>query len=360
MKNRFFTALLFLGFFGFAACSHQTPNLQGFWEGTIEIKGMKLRLVLKVTQTTDGKLAATVDSIDQNAKDLSVSSMVLEKDAVRMELKNLGAAFEGNLNSSKTEMIGVWKQGGGNIPLTFKRTNAPSKIQEARPDADYVKSQTSELPGYWTGKLVAEKIELRLALKIAEGPGGTFAAVIDSIDQGGKNLPASAVSYTKPEARIEFAGIGGKFEGKLNADGTELSGLWTQFSKTNSLTFKRGEPPSANESEKNYLHVNENDLQGFWKGTLDVQTTKLRLALKIAKAPDGSFHGTMDSIDQGAKNLPASAVTYNEPTVKMEWKGIGGIYEGKMEKGQMIGTWTQGPGSYPLTFTRSAESDLAK
>ena len=36
--------------------------------------------------------------------------------------------------------------------------------------------------------------------------------------------------------------------------------------------------------------------EGYWKGELDVQGVKLRLALKIAKANDGTYSGTMDKI----------------------------------------------------------------
>jgi hypothetical protein len=34
------------------------------------------------------------------------------------------------------------------------------------------------------------------------------------------------------------------------------------------------------------------------------QGTKLRLALKIGRAADGKFSGTMDSLDQGARRFP--------------------------------------------------------
>jgi len=34
--------------------------------------------------------------------------------------------------------------------------------------------------------------------------------------------------------------------------------------------------------------------------------------------------------------------------------GVGGSYEGDVKDGQIVGTWTQGPGSLPLTFKRAA------
>ena len=42
------------------------------------------------------------------------------------------------------------------------------------------------------------------------------------------------------------------------------------------------------------------DIRGNWKGTLEVPDgPKLRLAIKIGKAPDDSYAGTMASLDQG-------------------------------------------------------------
>jgi hypothetical protein len=361
MKNRILTAVLFVALIGFTACSRKSPNLQGFWEGTIEANQIKLRVVLNISKTPDGKYSATFSSIDQGAQDLAVSSIDVKKDVFRMELKMPPAVYEGNLNKAGTEIAGYWRQGSTSLPLTLKRTAEPSKIEEAKPDSTYAQRGESELHGYWTGALAVQGIELRLALKIAEQSDGTFSGAIDSIDQGANNLPATAVSYAKPSVKVEFSGIGAKFEGEMNQSGSEISGNWTQMGKSNPLTFKRGEPPSTeSESKKNYAHVKENDLQGFWKGTLDVKQAKLRLAVKIAKLPDGTFVGTMDSLDQGAKNLPATAISYNEPVVKLEWKGIGGVYDGKMQNGKMTGTWKQGPASFPLLLERTTESGITK
>jgi hypothetical protein len=361
MKNRLFTALLFVVLVGLPACSRKTPNLEGFWEGAIQAPDTKLRIVLKITKTPDGKYAATMDSIDQGGRDLPVTNIETKGDSFRMELTTPPSVYEGNFNKAGTEIIGLWKQGPASVPLTFKRTTEPSKIPEAKPDSEYAKPGKSELQGYWKGTLAVKGVELRLVLKIAEEGGGKFTAMIDSIDQGSKNLPASAINYSKPNVTVEFSGIGGKFEGEINNDASELSGTWTQRGLSNPLTFKRSEPLSMETIPPGaYAHVKENDPQGFWIGTLDAKQAKLRLALKIAKLQDGTFFGAMDSLDQGTKNLPATTVVYNEPSLKLEWKGIGGTYEGKIENGKMNGTWKQGTNTFPLSFERTTASELAK
>jgi hypothetical protein len=41
---------------------------------------------------------------------------------VRWEIKQAGAVFEGVLNKERTELTGKFSQGGGEYPLTFKRS----------------------------------------------------------------------------------------------------------------------------------------------------------------------------------------------------------------------------------------------
>jgi pimeloyl-ACP methyl ester carboxylesterase len=93
---------------------------------------------------------------------------------------------------------------------------------------------------------------------------------------------------------------------------------------------------------------------GTWEGTLNVGAVKLRLAFKIKKKVDGSLIVTMDSIDQGAKDIPVDAVTWKDPDLKMELKKIGGVFEGKANKdySQIEGKWMQSGGTWPLTIKR--------
>src|SRR5260370_26762132 len=73
-------------------------------------------------------------------------------------------------------------------------------------------------------------------------------------------------------------------------------------------------------------------IEGTWQGTLKAGIVDLRLAFKISKKPDGSFTATMDSIDQGAKDLPVDEVTWKDPTLRLELKKIQGVFEGKANK----------------------------
>jgi fermentation-respiration switch protein FrsA (DUF1100 family) len=95
-------------------------------------------------------------------------------------------------------------------------------------------------------------------------------------------------------------------------------------------------------------------IEGTWQGTLKAGVAELRLAFKITKKKDGSLTATMDSIDQGAKDIPVDVVTWNEPELKIELKKIGGSFEGKANKelSQIEGNWKQSGLTFPLTIKR--------
>jgi len=99
------------------------PDLPGLWRGTLELTENSLRLVLKVKKDADDTLTATVDSLDQDAKDIPVTTILFNKPSVRLELDSISAKFDGQMNANASEIPGNWSQGGRSTPLTFKRDN---------------------------------------------------------------------------------------------------------------------------------------------------------------------------------------------------------------------------------------------
>src|SRR5262245_32153120 len=104
----------------------------------------------------------------------------------------------------------------------------------------------------------------------------------------------------------------------------------------------------------------EKGLDGVWQGTLDTGGTKLRIVLTITRTSTGGYSGNLESLDQGAM-IPVDAITVNGDAVKLEVKAVGGAYEGKLNKdrSELVGTWTQGGSSLPLTFKAAASASVA-
>ena len=100
------------------------------------------------------------------------------------------------------------------------------------------------------------------------------------------------------------------------------------------------------------------DLAGDWNGALDVQGQKLRLVVHLKKNADGKLTGTLDSLDQqGANDIPISAVVQTGDDVKLELAGISAGYQGKLNAAgtEITGEWKQGPGALPLVLKRAGD-----
>lgn len=349
------------------AHAYWQPKIRGAWEGVIQIPaGSKLRVVLHVTGD-NSSYHATLDSIDQRTKDIPISKFVYDYPSLRFESKTVQGTFEGKVNASATEMSGIWDQKafGLTTALVMKRTPTPAPVPDVLTEDDYAPRAGSDLQGYWRGTVKAGPVSLRLVIRISEPTDGKFVAELDSIDQGANNVVVSSVTYDKPTVQMEVGVVGGNFEGKLNSDGTEITGTWTQAGTKEALTIKRTDPKAAQaadlaeaaarDSNKDYSHASPNDLTGHWKGALDVQGMKLHLALHVARLPSGELSGTLDSIDQGAKGMPADAVRFTAPNAHLEWTAINGTYDGKIQNGKLSGKWKQAGQTFALVFTRSKD-----
>ena len=83
-----------------------------------------------------------------------------------------------------------------------------------------------------------------------------------------------------------------------------------------------------------------------------IKTTRLRLAITIAKLPGSRYSAALDSLDQGVKDIPASRVMYDAPETRVEWGGIGASFKARLEGGVLKGEWQQGPLKLPLELHR--------
>jgi RNA polymerase sigma factor (sigma-70 family) len=348
--------------------AHRTqPNIQGDWEGVVELQGTQSRVVLHIT-ATNGSYRATEDGIDSRLKGIPVVKFVYDYPAVEFEVKDasrgIDGAYTGKLNASATEMsgIGTNKVVGREVPLVLKWTASPDPVPELLAESDYAPQAGSDLQGYWKGTVQAGPVKLRVAFKIAEPAEGKFAAEMDCPDAGANNLVVSSVTYDKPKVRMDVGLLGVVFQGKLSSDGTKIAGTWTQARVPLALTVERADPKAeqakqaaaaAQEAEKDYSHTGPNDLTGHWKGVLDIKGSKGALTLHIAKLPNGELSASLGTIKQGANNIPADAVSFTAPNAHMEWNNLGVTYDGKVQNGKITGEWKMRGLIVPLVFARS-------
>jgi len=91
---------------------------------------VELRLVLRVSQESDGSLSATVDSPDQGAMDLKVGAIELGDGGVtRFEMKTLSAMFEGTRDDVGATIVGDFTQAGTSLPLILRWRERASELR---------------------------------------------------------------------------------------------------------------------------------------------------------------------------------------------------------------------------------------
>jgi hypothetical protein len=80
------------------------------------------------------------------------------------------------------------------------------------------------------------------------------------------------------------------------------------------------------------------------------------LRVNLANGADGAASGTINSLDQGAVEMPLSSIAQKGSAITLELKLVGGVFEGELKGDELVGIWSQGGGSLPLTLKRAAKN----
>jgi len=337
-------------------------ELAGNWNGVLEFAKMRVRIVLHIAKSNEGKIAATMDIVDQGVKGLPIEAFLFNYPDVRLEFDQIGANFNGAFNPERNEIKGTIDEGPGGKPtvLVFKRA-----VESSEPKAPLIYSfkpgESRDIRGYWKTTIEPMSgVVMRLGLKIGRDSHGGFEALLDSLDQGAKDIPATSVTYTNGEAKVEWQGILATLNAKLEEDGAKLSGTWKQGPKTIPITFDRLEKAAVAVDEKLSYEPGKDlltDIRGRWEGALEVPDHTLRLVMKVGRTPDGTYGGSVVSVDQGGVELPTTSMTLSNSNIRVEFKSLRAVYTGTLtNQGKVMdGKWEQMGNPLPLRFERKPQ-----
>jgi bla regulator protein blaR1 len=107
-----------------------------------------------------------------------------------------------------------------------------------------------DITGTWQGKLIAPNGEIRIVFKILKADGAALKGTFYMIDRPVPGLPASAVAIQGSNVTITIPGIGGTYEGKLDAEATTMTGKWTAGGMPMPLTLAHVKDDAAWEIPK--------------------------------------------------------------------------------------------------------------
>jgi hypothetical protein len=204
--------------------------------------------------------------------------------------------------------------------------------------------------GHWEGAIEVPGQSLAIEVDLAPKDDG-WKGTISIPAQNLKGFPLSDITVAGTAVGFAMKGVPGgpAFAGTLSADGKAIGGDFTQGGGTIRFNLEwKGEakfeqPLKSTEITK--------DLEGTWEGSLQVQGTVLRLIVKLTNNAGGAT-GMLVSVDQGGAEIPISSITQTLSHLAFSITLVSASYAGDLKDGQIVGTWTQGPASFPLVFKR--------
>jgi len=168
------TTFAFVVSTAYAACAQ---SIVGDWQGTLKAGPAELRVGLHVAPGDDGGLKATMDSLDQGATGIPVTSIAVKDSKVTLTVEVIRGAYEGTVNADATVIDGTWTQ-GLSLPLVFKRTT-----QQAGGTTAGARLVKADAGGH------------RLNMLIGGQPSGSSPAVVLEAGFGGSGMAAWTVVH---------------------------------------------------------------------------------------------------------------------------------------------------------------------
>jgi hypothetical protein len=222
---RLFAAILFVS----AALCQAAPSAAGRWEGTAQIPGHELKLIVDLSDESGkgwvgsiivqgfGIKGAPLADLHVRGGDLAfaIKGALGNERAGRAELK---AHF-----TADGHLAGNFTQGGNSAPFILEKTGLPQVDLPQRNTA-----VSKELEGEWKGNYemmgYARHATMKFTNRGADGAALEFVIVGKKVN----NVPVSLVTQDGDFLTVKSEEFGMTFEGRFNKDAGEIKGTLSQ------------------------------------------------------------------------------------------------------------------------------------
>jgi len=182
-------------------------DIAGDWKGTISTPTLEVRVALHI-KTANGGLSATMDSVDQGALGLAVSSMTLKSSTLKFTVAAANGTYEGKVAPNGSLIDGIWTQGGP-YPLKFERGSF-------KPPVVHKPAKPTDIDGAWSGDLPTPQGPEHLVFHILNTADGLTATLQDK--DTNKMVTATSVTRNGSVLKMEIKAVGAAFEGTITSD----------------------------------------------------------------------------------------------------------------------------------------------
>jgi hypothetical protein len=205
--------------------------------------------------------------------------------------------------------------------------------------------------GHWEGAIKLPEREIQLAADLAKDEKGAW---IGTLAQSGQVIPLADIAVADKSVKFRLS-VGGAnapaFDCILETAALNCT-INTPGGSIASTLKRTGDAkvdlPKASPAVSAAL-------EGNWEGAVETPSGSLRLVVHFKNLPDQTVKATLDSLDQGAADLPLTDVVQKESAVEFQLRLANGAYKGTLNKEatQITGDWTQGGGTMPLVLKKS-------
>jgi len=211
-------------------------------------------------------------------------------------------------------------------------------------------AQTSADPsGHWKGTIEIPNSPVNFEMDVARNARGEY---VGTATTGTEKATVPLLKIGVDGKQLTFyARTDQPFLGEISDSGRMISGTATLSGYA--LPFSMGRTGEATIEPPPTSPAVSRELEGVWNGAMSAGGAQYHLVVTIVNQPDGRATAHSVSIDEGGLMLHLT-VSQRGSVVTFESRNVPVSYTGALDAGgtEMVGTFTQGATSVPLTFTR--------
>jgi hypothetical protein len=221
--------------FALRAGAQSAVDPSGHWEGTVDLPNFKLPVVVDIARSESGGLIGTLTNTSEGIQGLPLKTVSIDGRLVQFVIASGSGSqeFSGVLTADGRTISGAFNVNGFSAPIEFTRTG------DAHIDRPTSPPIAKEFEGTWRGMLDVQGTQNHVLLKMTNHADGTSTGVVVNLDSGAIEVPISAITQKASSLTVQVNIVGGTLAATLSADGSELSGTWSQRGLSAPIAFKR-------------------------------------------------------------------------------------------------------------------------
>jgi hypothetical protein len=232
--------LLAVIFFAFAALSQAAENASGRWEGSAQIPGRELKLIVDLSEESGKAMIGSIIIPGYGVKGAQLVDLHVRSGDLAFAIKGaLGNQRVGQAElhahlTTDGHLSGEFRQGGLRAPFVLEKTG-PSQVELPLRNTAISK----ELEGEWKGDYEMMGYARHATMKFSNR--GAEGAALEFVIVGKKtnNVPVSLITQDDDFLMVKSEDFGITFEGRFAKEAGEIKGTLSQGAMEAPLVLRR-------------------------------------------------------------------------------------------------------------------------